>query len=82
MLIVKICYQMYCFINNSVIQLFGFCVGKGSKQNIQYCITAIEKTAKNPPRPGNSTNPLSNMYNTCVRHNDLGKCSERAISIA
>ena len=27
---------------------------KGSKQNIQYCITAIEKTTKNPPRPGNS----------------------------
>jgi hypothetical protein len=27
---------------------------KGSRKNIQYCITAIEKTAKNPPRPGNS----------------------------
>jgi hypothetical protein len=27
---------------------------KGSRQNIQYCITAIEKTANNPPRPGNS----------------------------
>jgi len=27
---------------------------RGSGQNIQYCITAIEKTAKNPPRPGNS----------------------------
>ena len=27
---------------------------KGSRQNIQYCITAIEKTTKNPPRPGNS----------------------------
>jgi len=27
---------------------------KGSRQNIQYCITAIEKTVNNPPRPGNS----------------------------
>ena len=27
---------------------------KGSRQNIQYCITAIEKAANNPPRPGNS----------------------------
>ena len=27
---------------------------KGSRKNIQYCITAIEKTANNPPRPGNS----------------------------
>jgi hypothetical protein len=27
---------------------------RGSKQHIQYCITAIEKTTKNPPRPGNS----------------------------
>lgn len=27
---------------------------KGSRKNIQYCITAIEKTADNPPRPGNS----------------------------
>jgi hypothetical protein len=27
---------------------------KGSKQHIQYCITAIEKTTNNPPRPGNS----------------------------
>jgi hypothetical protein len=27
---------------------------KGSRQNIQYCITAIEKTTNNPPRPGNS----------------------------
>ena len=27
---------------------------KGSRQNIQYCITAIEKTVSNPPRPGNS----------------------------
>jgi len=27
---------------------------KGSRKNIQYCITAIEKTVNNPPRPGNS----------------------------
>jgi len=27
---------------------------KGSRKNIQYCITAIEKTTNNPPRPGNS----------------------------
>jgi len=27
---------------------------KGSRQNIQYCITSIEKTVNNPPRPGNS----------------------------
>jgi len=27
---------------------------KGSQQKIQYCITAIEKTTNNPPRPGNS----------------------------
>ncbi len=27
---------------------------KESQQNIQYCITAIQKTTKNPPRPGNS----------------------------
>jgi len=27
---------------------------RGSKQNIQYCITAIEKTTDNPPHPGNS----------------------------
>lgn len=27
---------------------------KGSQQKIQYCITAIEKTTKNPPHPGNS----------------------------
>ena len=27
---------------------------RGSKQHIQYCITAIEKATKNPPRPGNS----------------------------
>jgi len=27
---------------------------RGSRQKIQYCITAIEKTANNPPRPGNS----------------------------
>jgi len=27
---------------------------KGSRQKIQYCITAIEKTTNNPPRPGNS----------------------------
>jgi len=27
---------------------------KGSRQNIQYYITAIEKTTNNPPRPGNS----------------------------
>jgi len=27
---------------------------KGSRQSIQYCITAIEKTTNNPPRPGNS----------------------------
>ena len=27
---------------------------KNSRQKIQYCITAIEKTTKNPPRPGNS----------------------------
>ena len=26
----------------------------GSRKNIQYCITAIEKTANNPPHPGNS----------------------------
>ena len=31
---------------------------KGSRQNIQYCITAIEKTTNNPPRPGNSYQPL------------------------
>ena len=27
---------------------------RGSRQKIQYCITAIEKTTNNPPRPGNS----------------------------
>ena len=27
---------------------------KSSRKNIQYCITAIEKTAKNPPRPEDS----------------------------
>jgi hypothetical protein len=27
---------------------------RGSKQHIQCCIAAIEKTTKNPPRPGNS----------------------------
>ena len=27
---------------------------KGSRQSIQYCITEIEKTTNNPPRPGNS----------------------------
>jgi len=27
---------------------------RGSRQNIQYCITAIEKTTNHPPRPGNS----------------------------
>ncbi|MDR0438496.1 MAG: hypothetical protein LBH22_09425 [Bacteroidales bacterium] len=27
---------------------------RGSKQNIQYCITAIEKTTNNPPHPGNN----------------------------
>ena len=27
---------------------------KGSRKSIQYCITAIEKTINNPPRPGNS----------------------------
>jgi len=27
---------------------------RGSRKNIQYCITAIEKTVNNPPRPGNS----------------------------
>ena len=27
---------------------------RGSRQNIQYCITAIEKAADNPPLPGNS----------------------------
>ena len=27
---------------------------KGSKQKVQYCITAIEKTANNPPHSGNS----------------------------
>ena len=27
---------------------------KSSRQNIQYCITAIQKTTNNPPRPGNS----------------------------
>jgi hypothetical protein len=27
---------------------------KGSRQKIQYCITAIEKTVSNPPHPGNS----------------------------
>ena len=27
---------------------------KSSRQKIQYCITAIEKTTNNPPRPGNS----------------------------
>jgi hypothetical protein len=31
---------------------------RSSRQNIQYCITAIEKTADNPPRPGNSYQPL------------------------
>ena len=27
---------------------------RGSQKKIQYCITAIEKTTNNPPRPGNS----------------------------
>jgi len=27
---------------------------RGSRQKIQYCITAIEKTTNNPPRPGNN----------------------------
>ena len=27
---------------------------RGSRQKIQYCITAIEKTTTNPPHPGNS----------------------------
>jgi len=27
---------------------------RGSRQKIQYCITSIEKTTNNPPRPGNS----------------------------
>jgi hypothetical protein len=27
---------------------------RGSRQHIQYCITAIEKTTNNPPLPGNS----------------------------
>ena len=27
---------------------------RGSRKKIQYCITAIEKTTNNPPRPGNS----------------------------
>ena len=27
---------------------------RGSRQHIQYCITAIEKTTNDPPRPGNS----------------------------
>ena len=27
---------------------------RGSRKNIQYCLTSIEKTTNNPPRPGNS----------------------------
>jgi len=27
---------------------------KSSRKNIQYCITAIQKTTNNPPRPGNN----------------------------
>ena len=27
---------------------------RGSRKKLQYCITAIEKTTNNPPRPGNS----------------------------
>ena len=30
---------------------------RGSRQNIQYCITAIERTTDNPPHPGNSYQP-------------------------
>ena len=41
-----------------------------------FSVFLLNEKLKNTLSTLANTNPLSNMYNTCVRHNDLGKCSE------